>query len=54
MSKNHHEPYAQELWLYFQGVMNWVKAVFPKYRREMKGIEWESFTMSSKPKNLIT
>ncbi|HSO85060.1 MAG TPA: HNH endonuclease signature motif containing protein, partial [Draconibacterium sp.] len=40
MSKNQHEPNANELWLYFQGVINWVKAVFPKYRREMKGVEW--------------
>lgn len=40
MAKNQHEPNANELWLYFQSVINWVKAVFPKYRREMKGIEW--------------
>jgi len=40
MSKNQDEPNANELWLYFQSVINWVKAVFPKYRREMKGIEW--------------
>jgi hypothetical protein len=40
MSKNQHEPNATELWLYFQSVINWVKANFPKYRREMKGIEW--------------
>ncbi len=40
MSKNQHEPNANELWLYFQSVINWIKAVFPQYRREMKGIEW--------------
>jgi hypothetical protein len=40
MSKNQHEPNANVLWLYFQSVINWVKAVFPKYRREMKGIDW--------------
>lgn len=40
MSKNQDEPNANELWLYFQSVINWIKAVFPKYRREMKGIEW--------------
>jgi len=28
------------LWLYFQSVINWVKAVFPKYRKEMKGVPW--------------
>lgn len=40
MSKNQHEPNANELWLYFQNVINWVKVVFPKYRKEMKGIAW--------------
>jgi len=40
MSKNQDEPNANELWLYFQSVINWVKAVFPNYRGEMKGIEW--------------
>ena len=40
MSKNQHEPNATELWLYFQSVINWVKANFTKYRREMKGIKW--------------
>jgi len=40
MSKNQNEPNANEIWLYFQSVINWVKIVFPKYRREMKGIEW--------------
>jgi hypothetical protein len=38
MSKHQHEPNANELWLYFQSVINWVKAVFPNYRREMKGV----------------
>jgi len=40
MSKNQHEPNATELWLYFQSVINWVKANFSKYRREMKGVKW--------------
>jgi len=40
MAKNQHEPNANEIWLYFQAVINWVKAVFPNYRREMKGIDW--------------
>lgn len=40
MSKNQHEPNANELWLYFQSVINWVKATFPLYRKEMKGIDW--------------
>ncbi|MBQ7190755.1 MAG: DUF262 domain-containing protein [Kiritimatiellae bacterium] len=31
---------ATELWLHFQTVINWVETLFPKYRREMKGLEW--------------
>jgi hypothetical protein len=40
MSKRQHAPNANELWLYFQSVINWIKAVFPKYRKEMKGLDW--------------
>jgi hypothetical protein len=40
MANNQNEPNANELWLYFQSVINWVKVVFPKYRREMKGVDW--------------
>ena len=40
MAKNQNEPNANELWLYFQSVINWIKVVFPTYRREMKGIDW--------------
>jgi len=40
MSKNQHEPNANEIWLYFQAVISWVKATFPKYRKEMKGLPW--------------
>lgn len=40
MANHQHAPNANELWLYFQMVINWVKVVFPTYRREMKGIDW--------------
>ena len=40
MSIHQHDQNANELWLYFQNVMNWVKATFVKYRPVMKGIEW--------------
>ncbi|MFA5210980.1 MAG: DUF262 domain-containing protein [Patescibacteria group bacterium] len=40
MGTHQHEPNANELWLYFQSVINWMKAVFPEYRKEMKGIDW--------------
>ena len=31
---------ATELWLHFQKVVNWVETLFPRYRKEMKGLEW--------------
>ena len=40
MAENQHKPNANELWLYFNSVMNWIKVVFPKYRREMKGVNY--------------
>jgi hypothetical protein len=43
MSKNQHEPNANELWLYFQSVISWTKATLPKYRKEMKGLPWGIF-----------
>lgn len=40
MAENQLKPNANELWLYFNGVINWIKVVFPKYRKEMK---WVAF-----------
>lgn len=40
MSKHQHDPNANELWLYFQRVIEWVKVTFPKYRKEMKTVAW--------------
>ena len=40
MARHQDAPNAAELWLYFQHVINWVQAVFPKYRKEMKGLDW--------------
>ncbi|NUQ80800.1 MAG: DUF262 domain-containing protein [Bacteroidetes bacterium] len=40
MAKHQMDDNAIELWLYFQGVINWVKATFPKYRKEMKRVQW--------------
>lgn len=42
MAKQQHKPKAQELWLYFKKVIDWVEATFPNYRSEMKGIDWGS------------
>lgn len=40
MSKHQHDANANELWLYFQNVMNWLEVVFSNYRKEMKGVPW--------------
>jgi hypothetical protein len=42
MAKSQHKPNANELWLYFQNLISWVKVTFPVYRREMKGLDWGS------------
>lgn len=42
MSKHQHDQNALALWTYFQSVSTWVKGTFPKYRKEMKGIDWGS------------
>lgn len=38
MADHQHEPNANELWLYFQSVINWTQTTFPNYRKEMKGV----------------
>ncbi len=40
MSIHQHDPHANELWTYFRNVIEWVRLTFPKYRHEMKGIDW--------------
>jgi hypothetical protein len=40
MADNQHKPNSNELWLYFQSVISWIKAIFPNYRREMKGVSF--------------
>ena len=38
MANHQYDENANELWLYFQSVINWVKTIFSNYRKEMKGI----------------
>lgn len=40
MAEHQHDPRAQELWSYFRSVIEWVQSVFPKKRKEMKGLPW--------------
>lgn len=43
MAKHQDDPTAQALWSYFRSVIDWVQAVFPKKRKEMKGLPWGLF-----------
>jgi len=52
MATHQHDPNANPLWLYFQAVISWVNATFPKYRREMKGIAWGALYNAHKDGNL--
>lgn len=43
MAKHQNDPSAVQLWSYFRTVIEWVQAIFPKTRREMKGLPWGLF-----------
>lgn len=43
MSAHQHDLNCNELWLYFQSVIDWVRVIFPNYRKEMKGRDWGIF-----------
>ena len=40
MAAHQHDKTATALWSHFQAVVNRVEAVFPNYRRQMKGVDW--------------
>ena len=40
MARHQHDATAVQLWNYYRSVIDWVQAIFPKYRKEMKGIAW--------------
>jgi hypothetical protein len=40
MAAHQNDASASELWLYFNSVIEWVKTIFPHYRKEMKGLPW--------------
>lgn len=53
MSKHQHDTNCNELWLYFQSVINWVKVTFPNYRAKlMKGLDWGIYYNKFGTKNL--
>ena len=40
MSIHQRDPNANEIWIYFRNVIEWVKLTFTVYRKEMKGLDW--------------
>lgn len=40
MDAHKNDPNANQLWLYFQNVIAWVRATFPKWRKEMRSVQW--------------
>lgn len=40
MAQHQFDPSAVQLWNYFRSVIDWVQAIFPKTRKEMKGLPW--------------
>lgn len=54
MGRHQHDANASPLWQYFQKVIAWVIATFPKYRKEMKGVDWGPLYNQFKDKSLDT
>ena len=52
MGRNQHKENAEELWNYFNNVINWIEKTFPKYRKEMKGLPWGELYNINKDKDL--
>ena len=40
MSQHQNDEDADELWKDFKNIIDWVKRVFPNYRKEMKKVDW--------------
>ncbi|MBT6052377.1 MAG: DUF262 domain-containing protein [Candidatus Scalindua sp.] len=53
MAVHQHQASANELWLYFQSVINWITTIFPTYRsKQMKRKDWGFLYNEFKDKNL--
>ena len=52
MAKRQHNSNADELWRYFQNVVEWVRKTFTNYRREMNNVQWGELYNKFKNKNL--
>jgi len=54
MRQHQYDQNANELWTYFQNVVNWVELTFTQYRKEMKGVAWGPLYNTFGKENLDT
>lgn len=40
MALHQNDDNANQIWIYFKRVIEWIETIFPNKRKEMKGIEW--------------
>ena len=40
MAIHQFDPNANKLWAYYMQIITWVRSTFPRYRKEMKGLDW--------------
>lgn len=40
MALHQHDDNANQIWIYFKRIIEWVETIFPNKRSDMKGIEW--------------
>lgn len=50
MADHQHDDNANELWLYFKNVIDWVEVLFSNKRKEMKGVSWGTLYNECKDK----
>lgn len=53
MGRHQHDTDASPLWQHFQTVINWVKTLFPRTLKEMKGLPWGELYAAHKDENFI-
>ena len=51
MAKHQFDPNADDLWNYFETVINWAKKTFITYRKEMKSLPWGDFYLEAKDRD---
>ncbi|MBU6430981.1 MAG: DUF262 domain-containing protein [Patescibacteria group bacterium] len=52
MAKHQHNKNADELWNYFQNVIDWIRKTFTNYRKEMASVNWGELHNQFKDKKL--